>query len=195
MDNNYNNNITTNQKIAVAFLLFFTFVVVFLWSIQFRSNLMPTREPVLNTQDQAVSPVTKENKDTDGDGLLDIDELNIYKTSPYLEDSDSDGFSDAEEVNSNNDPNCPIGRICATALIKNDLDSEFLKDMQEAEDIVNSIVEDRQEKTDLSGILSGKSDAETLRASLISAGVDHKMLEQISDEDLLKAYKDILDEK
>ena len=36
--------------------------------------------------------------DTDGDGLLDIDELYIYGTSPNLWDTDYDGCSDGAEV-------------------------------------------------------------------------------------------------
>lgn len=36
--------------------------------------------------------------DTDGDGLTDADEINIYKTNPYQADSDGDGLTDGEEV-------------------------------------------------------------------------------------------------
>jgi len=54
-------------------------------------------------------------KDTDGDGLSDYDELNRYKTSPYLKDSDSDTFDDKTEIASGNDPNCPAGQDCAIA--------------------------------------------------------------------------------
>jgi hypothetical protein len=36
--------------------------------------------------------------DTDGDGLLDGEEVNLYKTSPLVADSDGDGLSDGAEV-------------------------------------------------------------------------------------------------
>src|SRR6476660_3391740 len=36
--------------------------------------------------------------DTDGDGLSDAEEVNIYGTSPVLADTDGDGFSDSDEV-------------------------------------------------------------------------------------------------
>lgn len=36
--------------------------------------------------------------DTDSDGLLDDDEINLYHTSPFLADTDGDGFSDGVEV-------------------------------------------------------------------------------------------------
>lgn len=38
-------------------------------------------------------------KDTDGDGLLDQDELTIYKTDPNNRDTDGDGLIDGDEVN------------------------------------------------------------------------------------------------
>lgn len=58
-----------------------------------------------------------QGKDTDNDGLSDADELNRYKTSPYLADTDSDGFSDKQELDSRNDPNCPSGKTCGAAPI------------------------------------------------------------------------------
>ena len=58
-----------------------------------------------------------QQKDTDGDGLSDYDELNRYKTSPYLKDSDSDTYDDNAEIASGNDPNCPKGQDCAFAAV------------------------------------------------------------------------------
>jgi len=52
------------------------------------------------------------NKDTDGDGLSDYDELYLYHTSPYLKDTDSDGYDDKTEILSGNDPNCPTDKTC-----------------------------------------------------------------------------------
>jgi outer membrane protein OmpA-like peptidoglycan-associated protein len=38
------------------------------------------------------------NPDTDGDGLTDGDEVNVYKTNPLKADSDGDGLKDGDEV-------------------------------------------------------------------------------------------------
>lgn len=43
--------------------------------------------------------------DTDSDTLLDGDELNVYMTSPLLPDTDSDGFDDNVELDAGSDPN------------------------------------------------------------------------------------------
>jgi hypothetical protein len=45
--------------------------------------------------------------DTDGDGLIDEDERNIYGTDPNLADSDGDGFADGTEVSQGFDPSDP----------------------------------------------------------------------------------------
>jgi hypothetical protein len=42
--------------------------------------------------------------DTDGDGLNDGDEVNVYHTNPLLADSDGDGMSDADEIIAGTDP-------------------------------------------------------------------------------------------
>jgi serine protease AprX len=42
--------------------------------------------------------------DTDSDGLLDGEEVNVHGTDPILADSDSDGFDDQEEVLAGSDP-------------------------------------------------------------------------------------------
>lgn len=39
-----------------------------------------------------------QKSDSDGDGLADGDEINVYGTDPVLEDSDRDGFNDGREV-------------------------------------------------------------------------------------------------
>lgn len=47
------------------------------------------------------------NPDTDGDGLLDGDEVKYYKTNPLKADTDGDGYKDGYEVRRGYDPNGP----------------------------------------------------------------------------------------
>ena len=46
-----------------------------------------------------ITALTTSNPDTDGDGLTDVDEVNVYNTNPDLADTDLDGLSDGDEVN------------------------------------------------------------------------------------------------
>ena len=42
--------------------------------------------------------------DSDGDGLSDYNETNVYGTDPFLTDTDGDGCSDGFEIANNFDP-------------------------------------------------------------------------------------------
>jgi parallel beta-helix repeat protein len=44
-------------------------------------------------------------EDSDVDGLLDGDEINLYGTDPLMDDSDGDGYTDGEEIDAGTDPN------------------------------------------------------------------------------------------
>ena len=49
-----------------------------------------------------------EDRDTDGDGLTDVNETNIHNTNPSLADTDGDGLNDGDEIlNESTDPNNP----------------------------------------------------------------------------------------
>lgn len=48
--------------------------------------------------DGVVTVKVKICSDTDGDGLADYDEINVWKTDPLSSDSDGDGFTDLEEI-------------------------------------------------------------------------------------------------
>lgn len=45
-----------------------------------------------------ITVIATTNPDTDGDGLTDLEEINIYLTDPYRSDTDLDGLGDGEEV-------------------------------------------------------------------------------------------------
>ncbi len=205
-------NLNNNQKIAIVVLSFFAIIVIIMWFIQFKYNLeKPFNNFSINQNyKQQVNNACSgpncflqnendlRNKDTDKDGLSDWDELNIYYTSPYLEDTDSDGFSDKEEIDSGNDPNCPAGRNCYNqnnkTVNKNQLDISNSKNENLPLDTITNGL-NLFSDNELENILNGQADVEMLRQALINSGVSKEALNKVSDEDLLKAYQQMLNNK
>ncbi|MBI5733572.1 MAG: hypothetical protein HY973_01325 [Candidatus Kerfeldbacteria bacterium] len=85
---------------------------------QLRNSIRMPFAPPANTNEQTTTPTNSEdveslkNKDSDGDGLSDYDEIYLYHTSSYLKDTDSDGVDDKTETTRGTDPNCPEGKTC-----------------------------------------------------------------------------------
>jgi len=200
-----------SQKIAVAVLAFFAILVIIFWAVQFKSTLNNSLKHGSNTStdnsdssgDVTASEANKNNealktKDTDGDGLSDWDELNVYKTSPYLEDSDSDGYSDKKEVDSDNDPNCPMGSVCYEV---NPSEADQTDTDQNIVDQINNVNQSignssGNVSTSSNGGSSNLSNSEVtpkmLRAALLQSGFDQATLDNISDEELLKVYQETI---
>ena len=198
-----------NQKIALVVLSVFAVLVVVLWLGQLRSTInRPFADQgtsQLATGEQAENEQALKNKDTDGDGLTDWNELYLYKTSPYLEDSDSDGFSDKQEIDAGKDPNCPVGRDCGNlGIVEGDQGVVKQGETQPDNSSLNSLMDQlgasppsQTDTTSLSGpdlqtILGANLDAATLRQLLLGAGMQKEMLDKISDEELLKSYQEML---
>jgi hypothetical protein len=117
-------------------------------------------------------------KDTDGDGLSDYDELNVYHTSPYIKDSDSDGKSDGEEVKNGTDPNCPEGRDCGvSAPIAN-------TNVNTNESLLNLPVDETPVAGDTAAM------AAQIRALLKEQGVSDEMLASFDDQTLIDMYNE-----
>ena len=189
-------SLNKSQKIAVAVLVIFTFVIMILWIVQFKKSISDpfaykSKEIKTVENDCADGNCDKSEEDlrtqdTDGDGLSDWDELNIYLTSPYIEDSDSDGFSDKQEIDNDKDPNCPSGRDCYGQ-------NNFVEEKPKTEvNNIPNIPNIPSNNDQVQNILQGNSDASSLRKMLINAGMDEKILNQISDEDLMKSYQETL---
>ncbi|MEA2583080.1 MAG: hypothetical protein QOF33_1165 [Thermomicrobiales bacterium] len=70
-----------------------------------------------------------DNPDSDGDGLLDGDEVALYGSSPTNGDTDGDGYLDGEEVSAGSKPNDPASFPDNGS----DTDGDGLTDSQEAE--------------------------------------------------------------
>jgi len=193
-----------NQKIAVAILGVLAVAVIITWMAQLKKSINSpfAYNPTETTESASTceGPECQESlktKDTDGDGLTDWDELNVYGTSPYLEDSDSDGISDKEEIETGKDPNCPAGRDCSALADTNVGTSTEEKSLFEQADLnldaggaAEELSSDQEEI--LQKMLEGQSDASALRKMLLESGMDEATLNQISDEDLLASYQEVL---
>lgn len=180
------------QRAAFLFLSALSLGVIILWVWQFNSRLTsPFRVPGTN-QTIAVSDTgdlaaALSNMDTDGDGLTDNEEINLYGTSPYLEDSDSDGINDRVEIENGTDPNCAPGQQC---------NIQDVPVLTTATTTVTSntpvIAADSGNSDSLQAMMDGQADAAQLRALLLDSGADATMLQQLSDEELIKTYQEML---
>lgn len=117
-----------------------------------------------NTTNVAVAdPLAKLRKqDTDKDGLSDYDELFIYHSSPYLWSSAGDGVSDGVKVKNGQNPNCPVGKSC----------TPFTPAVAAVD-------------------ANGNLTPDFLRSALVEAGVAQSLVDQMSDADLLRIYKQV----
>lgn len=142
-------------------------------------------------------------RDTDGDGLSDYDEQNVFQTSPYLRDSDGDGISDNAELAAGTNPNCATGKTCSSPAVdysKLSSDTPFLGGkientgdqfyaaLQEGVNAQKGILKQQgSTSTDLEAGLV--RDPAAIRKLLTDSGqVDADVLKNITDEQLLQIY-------
>lgn len=111
--------------------------------------------------------------DTDGDGLLDYEELTIYKTSPYLEDSDGDGMSDKYEVEMGYAPDCPGKDPC------------FVLDAGSGGEDMEAVPAFFAEAP--SAQMTAPS-AAALREIFATSGIPQEELDQLTDEEIMILY-------
>lgn len=55
----------------------------------------------------ATNQTLNDKLDSDGDGLTDYQEINVYRTDPHNKDTDRDGYSDKAEIDAGYDPLTP----------------------------------------------------------------------------------------
>ncbi len=163
------------------------------------AELYTGEEFLTSTDREARALEESKSKDTDGDGLVDYDELYVYRTSPYLTDSDSDGFSDQSEVFSGNNPNCPTGTDCSTGIA----DAEEVKTSSNvAAGLVSGL--------DVGGIMASgeieftnpedvenffkQATIDQIRAALIESGMDPAELAEIDDKTLEEFFYTVVDQ-
>lgn len=141
------------------FVLFFGFLKI-KEAIQGPFRVAKT-EKLTNEEIQALLA----QRDTDQDGLSDVDEVFKYKTSIYLSDSDSDGYNDKEEIEAGSDPlnaqSTPLKKVAEGSKIE-------------------------EEKKELS--------IQEIRDLLIQAGLPKETLDKVDDETLKKLYNEAITE-
>lgn len=176
------------QKTAVISLSFFAVFILFFWLWQFQAKLKSPFNPPEGYEDYLASLESGDQAviDTDGDGLSDQDEA-TYGTSAYIEDSDSDGISDNEEILRGSDPNCAEGQNCFRS------EDAFTDMAATSSDSSASDYEfSSEEQAALEAIISGQSDAATIRQFLLDNGASTEDLANISDEELMATYQQVV---
>ncbi len=126
--------------------------------------------------------------DTDFDTVSDYDELNIYKTSPYLEDSDSDGLTDYAEISTGQDPNCAPDAPCASP----DNEDVVLSNGTAGLNQEAATLAAQQQALDAAlSQLYGLQPAE-IRQLLIESGATQTEVEIMTDQEVTVLYQSIL---
>lgn len=154
------------EKRVYSALLVVAVAALILGFWQLRNNIKlpfiinaPTNTDLVDNADQSV--LALKNKDTDGDGLTDYDEVYVYNTSAFLADTDSDGYRDNEEITSGNNPLCPAKQTCLVAA-----------------------------PTFAAAEVAPQTTSE-LRTLLLQAGISPDQLSAIDDNTLLQLYSDV----
>lgn len=200
------------QKVAFVLLLFLGFGGAYFGFRSFGANLYRPIQiqfakyytgeslvDLIDNNDEKEIEALK-SKDTDFDGLMDYDELYIYKTSPYLADSDSDTFDDKTEVFSGNDPNCPEGKSCISVSETTEDTSDTIVENPETVEDSGTILKALQtgdlefsSKEELKSFLNQAS-LDDIRATLLNSGLTEEQLVGIDDDMLRVMFNKAIDE-
>ncbi len=189
-------NLPRDQKIAVVFLSVFALLIIGLWVFQVSTQIYKPFNPSgLASKINTASTTSQSLKDSDGDGLLDYEEVNTYHTSPYLEDSDSDGIPDNQEIMQGTDPNCPTGKNCnaaeTTANASSNPPASSTVDALDFGALGADILSTSTEGTSTAGNITEVT-AAMIRQELLKSGVKQADIDKISDQEIMKVYEDSL---
>lgn len=135
---------------------------------QIRAQLL---DPFNSAGSSVGSSARQVAQDTDGDGLTDEQELQVYGTSPYVPDSDSDGTSDGQEVAAGASPTC-AGATCDV--------------LAQTGAAVSAPV--AAATTTAGATVPAEATPEQLRQLLIEAGLDTAQVQQLTDDELRAAW-------
>ncbi|MBD3281230.1 hypothetical protein GF391_00600 [Candidatus Uhrbacteria bacterium] len=180
----------------------------FLVSVEdFEKNRELIQDPI------AEHEALQKRTDTDGDGLSDWAEENIYKTSPYLWSTAGDDVPDNVKIARGENPLCKSGEPCGTAQSVNfnlpttTLPYDFDK-IQDSSNAVNDLLtgkspasENYQGMAEEAGVdletlkQQIPKDPDVLREAMLASGkVTEEQLNSISDEDLMKYFNEAMAE-
>ncbi len=185
--------LTKEQKTGFVLLLVFALLAVGLGIMQIRNTIYGpfslNKSIPLSVKDELDPTVTLKFRDTDKDGLNDFDEIYVYNTSAYLLDSDSDGISDKSELEKGSDPLCAEGKSCEGPIMKGDvtLTNGFASSSLATSGVDPSAV--AVQPVDLATMLQNPVE---VRKMLVEAGMDVKILDSITDNELLVMVAEIL---
>lgn len=182
---------TRQQKVTVGVLIFFACITLILGFAQIQKTLRASLlfDDVTSNKNVAAASQSDSlfqvdfTKDTDGDGLLDQDELTRYGTSPYLSDSDSDGKDDRAEIEAGEDPNCPKGRQCALGATNTKDQGSSTRTLTDLLSLQSNMIANG----DVSPSVGAPSPQE-LRRALRASGVSDAQLDALDDATLLRLY-------
>ena len=200
---------TREQKTGFVLLFIFALLAVGLGLLQMRNTIYGPFVIRLDEATIASGPLDEDSRlrqtDTDHDGLSDWDELNSYRTSPYLPDTDSDGGDDKDEIERGTDPLCPEGQACAgeqviAATTTPGLASPLGQD-NSGFDLLQNIGTSLQSggaeapgQTLPSSLQAMLQDPARLRAELIATGrISREALDKIDDATLMRTVKALLE--
>ena len=195
-------SLSKEQKVGFSLLFVFALLTIGLGFLQLRNNIYgpfayitPETPSVLYQDLEQQEMIRLQSIDTDQDGLSDYEEIFFYNTSAYIPDTDSDGVTDKEEINKNEDPNCPIGKICgapADALPKVNQEIQVPETLQVD---TSSLFAPFQNQVDINTFKEVLQDPQEVKTMLLDSGmVSEQQLRNISDKELINIVNSIFAE-
>lgn len=184
-------NTITQQKVAVSVFGAIACLAFFVGFLQFKSHLEGPNKKVTSVLPTAdIARELSATKDTDGDGLTDVEEQTVYASSPFITDSDSDGKSDGEEVRLGTDPTCPGEKKCFKGDFGMTAQTDVKKDTVGIE-LGSSTISPGAKGLDPS-LVTGEVSIANIKTLLIKGGVKEEVIKGMTDEQIRKIYDDTL---
>jgi hypothetical protein len=177
-------SLSKEQKIGFVLLLCFAILTVGLGILQIRNNMFApfalNNSVPPDLKDKVNDQLALQYRDTDLEGLSDFDELYVYGTSPYLADTDSDGLTDKQEIESGKDPICAEGKTCV---------AEEVAATTSTPTAAGGVQNPGEPPVDFNKLLN---DPAELRKVLSSSGMDKKILDSYTDQQLMQMVGDTM---